>query len=292
MLLVIVFAGASYASSPLMKLEYFYAKDGTLIGRAINGARQNYEYDRRGQLLAVKDANGKDVERYIYDPVGNILSKTVTGKPHIGELGYAFLFRNYRPEQGKWQTADPLGYPDGWNNLAYVNNWITGCIDTWGTDIYHVLASGSVNGAGHSAAIVGNSTFGYRIINHGGTNTDPDVIHSWSNSYSSVAAALAALQNGRDGSELFDSIQKWETSSAQDDIAYGKMLEGATNPYSWYWNNCWQVIRDGIYEGLYPLGSLYCDDSWMPNLAYLNNYLNLLGPKSLDFNQVMQGLAE
>ena len=61
MLLVIVFAGASYASSPLMKLEYFYAKDGTLIGRAINGARQNYEYDRRGQLLAVKDANGKDV---------------------------------------------------------------------------------------------------------------------------------------------------------------------------------------------------------------------------------------
>ena len=46
----------------------------------------------------------------------------VTGKPYIGELGYAFLFRNYRPEQGKWQTSDPLGYPDGWNNLAYCNN--------------------------------------------------------------------------------------------------------------------------------------------------------------------------
>ena len=45
-----------------------------------------------------------------------------TGKPCIGELGYAFLFRNYRADNGKWQTADPLGYPDGWNNLAYVNN--------------------------------------------------------------------------------------------------------------------------------------------------------------------------
>ena len=42
-----------------------------------------------------------------------------TGKPYIGELGYAFLFRNYRADQGKWQTTDPLGYPDGWNNLAY-----------------------------------------------------------------------------------------------------------------------------------------------------------------------------
>ena len=55
-----------------------------------------------------------------------------TGKPLVGELGYAFLFRNYRPEQGKWQTADPLGYPDGWNNFAYVNNAVTMAIDWLG----------------------------------------------------------------------------------------------------------------------------------------------------------------
>ena len=55
-----------------------------------------------------------------------------TGKPLVGELGYAFLFRNYRPEQGKWQTADPLGYPDGWNNFAYVNNGVTMNIDWLG----------------------------------------------------------------------------------------------------------------------------------------------------------------
>ncbi len=55
-----------------------------------------------------------------------------TGKPLVGELGYTFLFRNYRPEQGKWQTTDPLGYPDGWNNLAYVNNGVTMNIDWLG----------------------------------------------------------------------------------------------------------------------------------------------------------------
>ncbi|MBS1369645.1 MAG: hypothetical protein HPZ91_06770 [Lentisphaeria bacterium] len=55
-----------------------------------------------------------------------------TGKSHIGELGYAFLFRNYRANLGKWQTADPMGYPDGWNNLAYVNNNVTGVLDPLG----------------------------------------------------------------------------------------------------------------------------------------------------------------
>ena len=56
-----------------------------------------------------------------------------TGKPYIGELGYAFLFRNYRSDYGKWQTTDPLGYPDGWNNLAYVNNGSFANIDFLGT---------------------------------------------------------------------------------------------------------------------------------------------------------------
>ena len=37
-----------------------------------------------------------------------------TGKPLVEGLGHAFLFRNYRAGLAKWQTADPLGYPDGW----------------------------------------------------------------------------------------------------------------------------------------------------------------------------------
>ena len=66
-----------------------------------------------------------------------------TGKPYIGELGYAFLFRNYRADQGKWQTTDPLGYPDGWNNLAYVNNEITRFADMYGGyKICHITVTG------------------------------------------------------------------------------------------------------------------------------------------------------
>ena len=45
-----------------------------------------------------------------------------TGKPEIPGLGRAFLMRNYRADLGKWLTADPIGYPDGWNQMAYCGN--------------------------------------------------------------------------------------------------------------------------------------------------------------------------
>ena len=49
-------------------------------------------------------------------------SSFFTGKPYVEDLGYAFLFRNYRADMGKWQVRDLSGYPNGWNNLLYANN--------------------------------------------------------------------------------------------------------------------------------------------------------------------------
>ena len=274
---------------PIMTVEYEYSRSGRITARKINGARQNYKYDKKGQLLGVYDGKGNAIEEYVYDPAGNILKKTIqgktttykydkanqlvlsecngkitkyeydaagrlvkegdkvysyigldkiesvtengrrlssftyhidgqlaarvsiesseefqwdglaliqrnstnyvnepavtggnpiladdkvlfndmlgttlgikdgdkvmqnnltafgeslstspmessffTGKPHVGEMGYVFLFRAYRADQGKWQTSDPLGYPDGWNNFAYVNNRAVYRIDLFG----------------------------------------------------------------------------------------------------------------------------------------------------------------
>ena len=64
-----------------------------------------------------------------------------TSKPYIGELGYAFLFRNYRSDYGKWQTTDPLGYSDRWNNLAYgIHNTFSG-IDAQGAEWIYITHS-------------------------------------------------------------------------------------------------------------------------------------------------------
>ena len=92
--------------------------------------------DMLGTTLGVKD--GDKVMQNNLTAFGESLSTSpmqdsfFTGKPLIGELGYAFLFRNYRADQGKWQTSDPLGYPDGWNNFAYVNNDVLMNIDWLG----------------------------------------------------------------------------------------------------------------------------------------------------------------
>ncbi len=79
LLLLVTLAAPAFAGKVLAEIEYFYADDGTLTGKAFNGNRVNFEYDLRGQLLAVKDAQGKDLERYTYDPAGNRLSKTING---------------------------------------------------------------------------------------------------------------------------------------------------------------------------------------------------------------------
>ena len=55
-----------------------------------------------------------------------------TGKPQVAGLGHAFLMRNYRASLGKWQTVDPMGYPDGWNALAYCGNGATDSVDLCG----------------------------------------------------------------------------------------------------------------------------------------------------------------
>ena len=89
-----------------------------------------------GTTLGVKEGNQLTVNSLT--AFGEPLSTSpmedsfFTGKPHVGEMGYAFLFRAYRADQGKWQTADPLGYPDGWNNFAYVNNGVFHKLDVIG----------------------------------------------------------------------------------------------------------------------------------------------------------------
>lgn len=310
-LLAVFGAAGLYGANfqPLMKLEYEYSRSGKITARIINGVRQSYRYDKRGQLLGVYDKNGLAVEEYVYDPAGNILKKTLngktttytydkanqlvssvcdgkvtkyeydaagrlvkegdktysyigldkiesvteggrklssftyhidgqlaarfgmdsredftwdglaliqrnnvnyvnepavtggnpiladdsvlfndmlgttlgvkdgdqfasisrdafgmtentssenffTGKPHVGEMGYVFLFRNYRADQGKWQTSDPLGYPDGWNNLAYLKNKPNLSVDFLGLFYVEIFGLKSCSAPEFQAAVI------------------------------------------------------------------------------------------------------------------------------------------
>ena len=71
-------------------------------------------------------------------------SNFFTGKPYVEGLGHAFWMRNYRASLVKWQSADPMGYPDGWNQLAYCGNGATHSVDVWGGHQVPVIGIGHV----------------------------------------------------------------------------------------------------------------------------------------------------
>ncbi len=100
--------------------SYFNDALGTTVGSKSNG-----KYS-----AAVLTAFGEDLTVHAPTPTQN--SNFFTGKPFVEGLGHAFLMRNYRAGLAKWQTADPMGYPDGWNQLAYCGNGVVDSVDLWG----------------------------------------------------------------------------------------------------------------------------------------------------------------
>jgi len=108
-----------------------------------------------------------------------------TGKPQVKELGYAFLFRNYRADQGKWQTADPIGFPDGWNNLAYCNNWVTSSIDWMGTS--------NKEGTPENVEMIGGVTF---AVKPAGVFNDSYNNPAFTNVSASIYGTVSATTTG------------------------------------------------------------------------------------------------
>ena len=102
-------------------VSYFNDMLGTTLGKKEKSGKYS---------VAAITAFGEDLSDHSPTPTHS--SNFFTGKPYVEGLGHAFLFRNYRASLGKWQTADLLGYPDGWNQLAYCGNGVINASDLFG----------------------------------------------------------------------------------------------------------------------------------------------------------------
>jgi RHS repeat-associated protein len=86
---------------------------------------QYYVNDPLATTVAISDAAG-EIAAIEADAFGAPLAageapSRYTGKPYDADLGaYVFPFRNYRPEEARWMSADPSGFPDGVNGNVYV----------------------------------------------------------------------------------------------------------------------------------------------------------------------------
>ena len=124
-----------------------------------------------------------------------------TGKPYVEGLGHAFLMRNYRVDLAKWQTADPMGYPDGWNQLAYCGNGVTSAVDAlslWTIQIGVFLFGGAATGVtiqgGLALGLSWEDGFSWGIYYNGGIGSEVGA--------SASAGIVFSTTNSRNVSEL------------------------------------------------------------------------------------------
>jgi RHS repeat-associated protein len=107
--LIAALALASTGSVGFAAEDHYYINDPLATTVAIAdsaGEIAAMEADAFGAPLAIGEAPGR-----------------FTGKPYDADLGaFVFPFRNYRPEEGRWMSADPSGFPDGVNACSYTSN--------------------------------------------------------------------------------------------------------------------------------------------------------------------------
>ncbi|MDY7009363.1 MAG: RHS repeat-associated core domain-containing protein, partial [Planctomycetota bacterium] len=102
-----------------------------------NDQRLYYTTDANMNVTCLTDENGDAVERYHYDPYGNVTiydddwSETRSSSSYDnnilycryyrdGETGlYHVRYRMYHPSLGRWLTRDPIGYIDGMSLYEY-----------------------------------------------------------------------------------------------------------------------------------------------------------------------------
>ena len=121
--------------------RFVYAKglDEPVVEVTSAGIRSYFHADRQGSVIAKSDNTGAVTGRFDYGPFGEsaVLSGTsfgYTGQRYDAESGlYYYKTRYYSPVIGRFLQPDTIGYGDGLNMYAYVNNQPMDVTDPLGT---------------------------------------------------------------------------------------------------------------------------------------------------------------
>jgi RHS repeat-associated protein len=107
--------------------------------------KRYYTKDRQGSIVGGSDLSGNSVFINAYDEYGvnaaaNQGRFRYTGQMWLHEIGlYYYKARMYDPEIGRFLQTDPIGYEDGMNWYAYVENDPLNNLDPTGEFIVQIL---------------------------------------------------------------------------------------------------------------------------------------------------------
>ena len=156
--------------------------------------------DMLGTSLGKVEKNGYSaITKTSFGAESNNANSFFTGKPYVENLGYAFLFRNYRADMGKWQAQDLIGYPDGWNNFAYCGNSVLSNIDLLGCVLYYTQSNSYISN------VVSN------INQYCENNPNSNIARLVSDPYSSVYVDSIRIASG-DNPDLKGTLNKFDPS--------------------------------------------------------------------------------
>ncbi len=160
-----------YVWSPVY-VDAMVLRDRTTTGAGTLGERLWVQQDANWNVTALVNGSGNVVERYVYDPYGNmtVLSAawgTLSGSAYAWIYGhqggrfdattglYSFRRRDLSPALGRWTQADPLRFEAGDTNLyRYVGNEPTIHCDPSGLKFSgNGALGGAVGGAAMGAAM-------------------------------------------------------------------------------------------------------------------------------------------
>lgn len=159
---------AAYFSRVLMEtdadgnpLAYYVHGLGLIAKITPSGQTYTYHYDWRGSAVALTDPAGAVVNRYVYDPWGNVGANSIEAVANpfrfVGRLGvmdegnglFYMRARHYLPALGRFTSKDPVGTLGGPNFYAYALNDPLGLMDPLGLWYIDVgFSFGFANGNG------------------------------------------------------------------------------------------------------------------------------------------------
>ena len=200
-----------------------------------------YVNDHLATTVATSDAAGEiaQIESDAFGTQAGVVAKDsrFTGKPYDADMGaYVFPFRNYRSDEARWISADPSGFPDGVNGVAYMA--VPGLsLDATGLDIIVINNSSAVAGAGHSGSIVGSgSSWTYNSYGSGPSGMGSSGSDGANLTQVTFNSQSDAMQYA--GSHGYDRSLTYTTTAAQDAAAQQAANSWADSNYNVFDNNC------------------------------------------------------